>query len=142
MKAPAYLLALLAALAPAASALGAEAYPARPIRMIIPAGAGGVTDILGRVIAQKLSESLGQQVIVDNRPGASGVIGSQIVAKATPDGYTLLMATNASHAINPGLFPDLPYDPVRDFTPVVAVAYVPTVNFCVFVTPFQVACAV
>jgi tripartite-type tricarboxylate transporter receptor subunit TctC len=123
MNASAYVLALLAALAPSASALGAEAYPARPIRMIIPAGAGGVTDILGRVIAQKLSESLGQQVIVDNRPGASGVVGSQIVAKATPDGYTLLMVF-PSHTVNPSLYRDIPYDTLKAFAPITMVSSV------------------
>src|SRR5687768_6629382 len=69
----------------------AEPYPSRPVRIVIPSGAGGVTDILGRVMAQKLTESFGQQVVIDNRPGASGIVGSQIVAKAAPDGHTLLM---------------------------------------------------
>jgi tripartite-type tricarboxylate transporter receptor subunit TctC len=91
----------------AITAWAAEAYPARPVRMIIPAGAGGVTDILGRVIAQKLSDGLGQQVIVDNRPGASGILGSSIVAKATPDGHTLLMVF-PSHPVNPSLYRDIP----------------------------------
>jgi tripartite-type tricarboxylate transporter receptor subunit TctC len=78
-------------------------------------------------VATRLTESLGQTVIVDNRGGGNFIIGTSLAAKASPDGYTLLMATNASHAINPGLFRDLPYDPIRDFTPIVAVAYVPTV---------------
>ncbi|HYH42850.1 MAG TPA: tripartite tricarboxylate transporter substrate-binding protein [Burkholderiales bacterium] len=78
----------------------ADPYPSRPVRIVVPSGAGGVTDILGRVISQKLTDSFGQQVIIDNRPGASGIVGSQIVAKAAPDGYTLLMVF-PSHAVNP-----------------------------------------
>jgi tripartite-type tricarboxylate transporter receptor subunit TctC len=108
--------------APAASA--AESYPSRPIRMIIPAGAGGITDILGRVIASKLTDSVGQQVIVDNRPGASGIVGSQIVAKAAPDGYTLLMVF-PSHPVNPALYPhDIPYDTASAFAPITMVSAV------------------
>jgi ABC-type Na+ transport system ATPase subunit NatA len=92
------MIAALAAGAPAVHA--ADAYPSRPIRMIIPSGAGGITDILGRGVADKLSGSLGQQVIIDNRPGASGIVGSSIVAKATPDGYTLLIADEAVSALD------------------------------------------
>ena len=114
---------LMTALAPAVSAMAAEAYPVRPVRMIIPAGAGGVTDILGRVIAQKLSDSLGQQVIVDNRPGASGTLGSHIVAKSTPDGYTLLMVF-PSHPVNPSLYRDIPYDTVKAFAPITMISAV------------------
>jgi tripartite-type tricarboxylate transporter receptor subunit TctC len=116
-------MALMTALAPAVSAMAAEAYPARPVRMIIPAGAGGVTDILGRVIAQKLSDSLGQQVIVDTRPGASGTLGSHIVAKSTPDGYTLLMVF-PSHPVNPSLYRDIPYDTVKAFAPITMISAV------------------
>jgi tripartite-type tricarboxylate transporter receptor subunit TctC len=123
MKKSACLLALAAALCPAAGAIGAEAYPVRPIRLIIPAGAGGVTDILGRVVAEKLGEALGQQVIVDNRPGASGIIGSNIVAKAAPDGYTLLMVY-PSHAVNQSLYPDIPYDTANAFAPITMVSAV------------------
>jgi len=101
----------------------AEKYPARPVRMIIPSGAGGITDILGRVIASKLGESLGQQVVVDNRPGASGVVGSNIVAKATPDGHTLLMVF-PSHTVNQSLYPDMPYDTVKAFAPITLVSAV------------------
>src|SRR3954464_2721351 len=113
--------AALAACCCAASA--AESYPSRPVRMIIPAGAGGVTDILGRVIASKLTDSVGQQVIVDNRPGASGIVGSQIVAKAAPDGYTLLMVF-PSHPVNPALYPDIPYDTLKAFAPITMVSAV------------------
>jgi tripartite-type tricarboxylate transporter receptor subunit TctC len=108
----------------AAGAIAAESYPARPVRMIIPAGAGGITDILGRVIVAKLTDSMGQQVIIDNRPGASGIVGSQIVAKAAPDGYTLLMVF-PSHPVNPALYPhDIPYDTVKSFQPISMVSAV------------------
>jgi len=104
-------------------AYAAESYPSRPVRMIIPSGAGGITDILGRVLAQKLSENLGQQIVVDNRPGASGIVGSNIVAKAAPDGYTLLMVF-PSHPVNASVFKDIPYDTVSAFAPVSMVSAV------------------
>jgi len=108
-------------------ALAAQgAYPNKPIRMIVPYPPGGPTDVLGRIVAQKLSESLGQQVVIENRPGASGMIGSEIVAKAPPDGYTLL--TNASiHVINPSLYPKMNFDVLRDFAPVSLIAQVPLI---------------
>jgi tripartite-type tricarboxylate transporter receptor subunit TctC len=106
--------------------VAADSYPSRPIRIVIPSGAGGITDILGRVIAQKLTESLGQQVVIDNRPGASGIVGSQIVAKAAPDGYTLLMVF-PSHPVNPSLYASMPYDTVKAFAPVTMVSAVSTV---------------
>src|ERR1700675_422728 len=90
-------------IAPALHAAAAEKFPVRPIRLIIPSGAGGITDILARTIAPKLSDSLGQQVVIDNRPGASGIVGSHIVAKSVADGYTLLMAF-PSHVVNLSLF--------------------------------------
>jgi tripartite-type tricarboxylate transporter receptor subunit TctC len=93
----------------------------------VPFPAGGTTDILARAVAQKLSETWGQQVIVDNRPGAGGNIGSELVAKAPPDGYTLLMGTVGTHAINPSLYAKMPYDHVKDFVPVILVAGVPNV---------------
>src|SRR5688572_20471611 len=98
-----WLLCVIALCTAPALATAGESFPSRPVRLVIPAGAGGVTDILGRVIASKLTESLGQQVIVDNRPGASGIVGSQIVAKSAPDGYTLLMVF-PSHPTNPALY--------------------------------------
>lgn len=101
----------------------ADTFPARPIRMIIPSGAGGITDILGRGLADRLSASLGQQVIIDNRPGASGIVGSHIVAKATPDGHTLLMVF-PSHPVNPSLYPDIPYDTAKAFAPITMVSAV------------------
>jgi tripartite-type tricarboxylate transporter receptor subunit TctC len=110
-------------------ALGAfaQSYPNRPIRLVVPFPAAGTTDILARAAAQKLTESLGQAVVVDNRPGAGGNIGSDLVAKSAPDGYTLLMGTVGTHAINPSLYSKMPYDHVKDFVPVVLVAGVPNV---------------
>jgi len=116
-------IALAAALCQAAKAGAAETFPARPVRMIIPSGAGGITDILGRILAQKMSESMGQQVVIDNRPGASGIVGSAIVAKAPPDGYTLLMVF-PSHPVNTSLFRDMPYDTVNAFAPITLVSAV------------------
>jgi tripartite-type tricarboxylate transporter receptor subunit TctC len=101
----------------------AQTYPTRPVRMIIPAGAGGITDILGRVIAAKLTDALGQQVIVDNRPGASGIVGSGIVAKSAPDGHTLLMVF-PSHPVNQSLYLDIPYDTAKAFAPISMVSAV------------------
>ena len=91
--------------------------------MIVPTGAGGVTDVLGRVVAHKLGENLGQQVVIDNRPGASGIVGSQIVANAPPDGYTLLMVF-PTHVVNPYLFAKMPYDTVKAFAPITIVSTV------------------
>ena len=105
----------------------AQPFPTRPIRIVVPFPAGGTTDVLARAAAQKLSESLGQPAVVDNRPGAGGNIGAELVAKAPPDGYTLLMGTVGTHAINPSLYPRMPYDHVRDFAPVILVAGVPNV---------------
>ena len=102
-------------------------YPTKPVRLVVPFPAGGTTDILARAVAQKLSETWGQQVIVDNRPGAGGNIGSELVAKSPPDGYTLLMGTVGTHAINPSLYAKMPYDHVKDFVPVILVAGVPNV---------------
>jgi tripartite-type tricarboxylate transporter receptor subunit TctC len=104
-------------------AQAADTYPSRPIRVIVPTGAGGVTDVLGRIVAHKLGESLGQQVVIDNRPGASGMVGSQIVATAAPDGYTLLMVF-PTHVVNPYLFSKMPYDTVKAFAPVTIVSAV------------------
>jgi len=116
--------ALFACIATVASAQG---YPTRTIRLVVPFPAGGTTDILAREVAQKLTEVLGQAVVVDNRPGAAGNIGSDLVAKSAPDGYTLLMGTVGTHAINPSLYSKMPYDHVKDFAPVVLVAGVPNV---------------
>jgi len=115
---------VLACLAPVA---WAQAYPSHSIRLVVPFPPGGTTDILARAVAQKLTESLGQSVVVDNRPGAGGNIGADVVAKSSPDGYTLLMGTVGTHAINPSLYAKMPYDHIKDFVPVVLVAGVPNV---------------
>ncbi len=109
---------LALAAAGAAPLAQAQAFPTKPIRLVVPYGPGGATDILGRMIAQRMSEVLGQNVIVDNKAGASGAIGTDFVAKSPPDGYTLIMATIGSQAINPVLYPNLPYDVLKDFTPI------------------------
>jgi tripartite-type tricarboxylate transporter receptor subunit TctC len=120
---------LIAAILAAAAALAAPAglaqqYPAKPIRLIAPYATGGGPDILARLFAAELSGALGPAV-VENRPGAAGNLGADLVAKSPPDGYTLLMTTTATHSINPALYPNIPYDPLRDFTPISLVAYTP-----------------
>jgi tripartite-type tricarboxylate transporter receptor subunit TctC len=115
---------LLAACAATASA---QSFPSKPIRIVVPFPPGGTTDVLARAAAQKLSDTLGQPAVVDNRPGAAGNIGAELVAKSPPDGYTLLMGTVGTHAINPALYPKMPYDHIRDFAPVILVAGVPNV---------------
>lgn len=107
------------------SGVAAQAWPSKPIRLIVPYPAGGTTDLLGRGIAQKMSEAFGQQVVVENRTGAGGNIGSDLVAKSKADGYTLVLGTIASHAINPNLYRDLPYDAEKDFAPIALVATLP-----------------
>jgi len=109
-----------------ANAKADESYPNRPVRIIVSFSAGGPTDIVGRVFAQKLTELLGQQFFVENKVGAGGNIGADQVAKSPPDGYTLLVATVSTHAINPGLYSKMPYDPVKDFAPVAQVGITPT----------------
>ena len=104
----------------------AQVYPTRPVRMIVPFPPGGGTDILARIVSQKLSESLGQQVIIDNRPGAATNIGMELAARAVPDGYTLLMAS-IGVAANPSLYLKMRFDPLRDLAPVTLVAMAPTV---------------
>ena len=101
----------------------AQNYPTRPIRFIVPYVAGGAGDIFARVIGQKLYEATGQTVVVDNRPGANGIIGTDLVAKAPPDGYTILMGNSAPFVLNPALYSKLPYDSVRDFAPVTQGTY-------------------
>lgn len=103
----------------------AQDYPAKPVRMIVPYAAGGTADLLARGIAQRMSSALGKQVIIENRTGAGGSIGADVVAKSKPDGYTVLMGTIATHAINPNLYANLGYDPLKDFVPVALVATMP-----------------
>ena len=110
-------LAVLLGLAPLAAA-AADAYPVKPIRIIITVVPGGGADITARAIGQKLTEAWGQQVIVDNRPGGNGIVGMDIAAHATPDGYTIVEGTIGPVAVNPSLYAKLPYDPVKDFAPV------------------------
>lgn len=107
-----------------AGTAGAQEFPSKPIRFIVPFGAGSATDALARIIGQRMTEMWGPQVIVENRPGAGSVVGTGVVAKSAPDGYTLLMVS-ASHAINSTLYPKLPFDPVRDFAGVTPVALIP-----------------
>jgi tripartite-type tricarboxylate transporter receptor subunit TctC len=123
------LLGVLVAVTAAMSAAyaSAQTYPSKPIRLVVPFPPGGTTDILARDVGQVLTQTLGQSVVIDNRPGAAGNVGSDIVAKSAPDGYTLLMCTVSSHAINPGLYSKLPYDHIKDFAPVILVARVPNV---------------
>jgi tripartite-type tricarboxylate transporter receptor subunit TctC len=118
---------LAAAVVPLPASAQGDAYPNRTIRWVSPWPPGGANDIFSRAIAQKLSESFGQQVIVENRPGAAGTIGSASAAKAPADGYTLVMGSTPTHAIAPSLYPSLPYDSLRDFAPVTLVAVVPNV---------------
>lgn len=114
------------ALGVAGAALG-QSYPTKSIRLVVPfPPGGGPADILGRTIAQRMSENFGQQVIVDNKPGANTIIGANAVAKAPPDGHTLLMAIDSTLTMNPTLYSKLPYDPLKDFDPVSLIAIVPT----------------
>ncbi|MDB5943592.1 MAG: hypothetical protein JWQ13_3158 [Ramlibacter sp.] len=126
-------LAAAALLAIGATALPAfaQAWPDKPIRIVVGFAPGGFTDVLARLLGQKLTERLGQSVIVENKPGAAGTLGADYVAKAKPDGYTLLLAHSNSNSVAPSLYPKLPYDVVKDFTPIIPVANTPlllTVN--------------
>ena len=104
----------------AAAQTGDAAWPDRPIRLIVPFPAGSSTDIISRILAQRLGTRLGQQVVVENRVGASGNLGADAIAKAAPDGYTFGIATASTHAVAASLSANLPYDPIKDFAPVVA----------------------
>jgi tripartite-type tricarboxylate transporter receptor subunit TctC len=102
-------------------------FPSKPVRLVVPFPAGGTTDVMGRLIGQQLSARLGQQFIIDNRPGAAGGIGTDVVAKSPADGYTLLLGAVATHSINPSLYAHLPYDPVKDFAPISLLGTLPNV---------------
>jgi tripartite-type tricarboxylate transporter receptor subunit TctC len=117
----------LAVAAPAALAQGSAAWPGKPVRIVVPFTPGGTTDILARALAPELGKAFGQTFIVENKPGAGGNVGADVVAKAAPDGYTLVMGTVGTHAINPSLYPKMPYDAAKDFAPVTLVAGVPNV---------------
>ena len=109
----------------ASSASSASSYPDRPIRFVVPLAPGGAVDIAARAVAQELATSLRQQVVVDNRAGGGGNIGAEIVAKAPPDGYTMVMGSSSNFGVNPTLYKNLPYDAVRDFAPVTLVSFAP-----------------
>jgi tripartite-type tricarboxylate transporter receptor subunit TctC len=127
MKTTLYAIAALAGALGFGSAAAADAYPAKPVRIVVPFAAGGAIDIIVRASAQQLSKELGQQMLIDNRPGAGGNIGADMVAKSAADGYTLLAGTSATHGVNPALYAKLPYDARRDFVPVAHIAGVPNV---------------
>ena len=109
------------------AAVAQSGWPARPVRIVVPFAPGGTTDILARALAPELGKAFGQTFVVDNKPGAGGNLGADLVAKSAPDGLTLLMGTVGTHAINAALYPKLPFDPVRDFAPITLVAGVPNV---------------
>jgi tripartite-type tricarboxylate transporter receptor subunit TctC len=105
----------------------AQTYPHKPVRLIVPFPAGGATDLFARSLSQKLGEKLGQPMVVENRPGAGGTLGSDLAAKAVPDGYSLLLSTSSTHSIGPNLNPRMPYDAVKDFTPISQVGNAPSI---------------
>jgi tripartite-type tricarboxylate transporter receptor subunit TctC len=133
------LLALALMLAPIAVLAQGQtsAYPSRVVRLIVPYGTGGVSDIMGRVVAQKMTELLGQPMVVENRPGAGGMLGTGLVAKAPPDGYTIVLSSLSAYAIGPRLVKESPYDPVKDFTAIGGVAIAPTILTVNPSLPFQ-----
>ena len=118
-------LALLGLLALATEQSHAQSWPTRPIQIVVSSGAGGAADIMARLVGEQLSAALGQPVVVENRPGAGGNTGAIAVARANPDGYTLLMSGSPTHSVGPHLFKNLPYDPMRDIPPVAMVAVAP-----------------
>ena len=124
MKLVRVLLLALGVFAVCAGAL-AQTYPARPVRMVIPLAPGGVTDSMGRLLAAKFHEAWGQPVIPENRPGGAGMIAADLVAKATPDGHTMLLGNINTHGVNPSLYPNMPYSPVKDFAPITLLVTVP-----------------
>src|SRR4051812_33119360 len=107
-------------------ALG-QAYPTKPIRIVVPFAAGGTSDILARAIGPKLTEAWGQPIVVENKTGANGNVGAEFVVRSTPDGYTMLLSDVGAIAINPSVYPNMPFDPVKDFAPVIMVSYSPHV---------------
>jgi len=110
-----------------AAPLGAQPYPSKPVRVIIPYPPGGGNDTLGRLFAAKLQERMGQPFVVENRPGAGTMIGTEAAAKSAPDGYTLLLSSIATHALSPNLYSRVPYDPIKDFAPITLLGIAPTV---------------
>jgi tripartite-type tricarboxylate transporter receptor subunit TctC len=133
-------LAVLAALCfGTAATASAQNWPTRPITIVVPAAPGGVTDALGRVLAQRLTEAWGQQVIVENKPGANNQLAAEHVAKSTPDGYTLFIGPEVTFVVNPSIYGKLAYDPVRDFTPITGLV---TINHALIVNPAVPAASV
>src|SRR4051812_48055644 len=125
MKRIAY--AALVLLAMMASSSFAQSYPTKPIRIVIAQAPGSATDVISRVVGNRLSEALGQPVVIEARPGAGGMLGTEAAARSAPDGYTLFMANNSTHGSNPAVYAKLPYDAVKDFAPIAFVASVPYV---------------
>lgn len=125
MRRPRTLVLLIALLA--VPAVAAERYPDKPIKLVVPGAAGGPTDVMARVVGDALGEALGQRLVIDNRTGAGGVVAGEVIAHAPPDGYSLLYANSSTQAINPALYPDMPYDPATAFTPVVLVSAAPMI---------------
>ena len=109
------------------ASVSAQTYPTHPITLVVPFPAGSTTDLVGRILADRLGDALGQRVVIDNRGGAGGVVGSEAVMRAEPDGYTLLMGTIGTHAINPYVYPKIAYDPVQDFSPIIQFGTAPNV---------------
>src|SRR5258705_12614335 len=108
-----------------AASAAAQAWPAKPIRLMVPFPPGGSTDIVARIVAQKLSERLGQPIVIENRGGAGGTLGTAVVAKAAPDGYSLVIGTTSTHVVAPSVYKKLEYDPGRDFQPISLIAVTP-----------------
>ena len=127
MKTKAASLLLIAAAAATLPAYAAQAYPSRPIRVVVPFAPAGINDVIARILGQKLGENLGATIVVDNRAGAGGTVGSAIVAQAPADGYTLLFSSSSTIAVSPALYKNLPYDPIRNFSPITQVASVGSV---------------
>src|SRR5215813_11932915 len=124
--------AMMACLVPAAAAAQEANYPTKPVTIIVPAAPGGVTDALGRTLAQRFTEAWGQQVIVENKPGANNQIAAEYVTNAAPDGYTLFIGPETTFVVNPSLYPKLLYDPVKGFTPISGLI---TINQALLVNP-------
>jgi tripartite-type tricarboxylate transporter receptor subunit TctC len=137
MKIARALLIGVAAVVTTASAIAQAPYPNRPVRLIVPYAAGGVSDIMGRTLGAKLSELLGQPMIVENRAGAGGTLGTDITAKSTPDGYTLVLSSLTAHGIGPNMLSTVTYDPVKDFSSIGGVAIAPNILSANLTAPFQ-----
>ncbi|MGE0719236.1 MAG: Bug family tripartite tricarboxylate transporter substrate binding protein [Alphaproteobacteria bacterium] len=118
---------IIAAFVAAAAPAVADDYPSKPVRMVVPFPAGSTTDLVGRILATKLGPALGQQVVIDNRGGSGGTLGTEYVARSAPDGYTILMGTIGTHSINPALYKKITYDPIKDFAPIAQFGTAPNV---------------